>query len=123
MKKFLQFLILLFLVFTISGCFKTKSPAVNNQIGSKALTQEELETQYESALKEILKPYWVDNSVAGLKDKVLALTVPVEYLDLHFNLVIAIELIEQGSQTSDQAKIEDGLEKIAELKNEYDWLD
>ena len=124
-KKFFKFLVLLFLVFSISGCFKTETASNFNDSGNlepKKLSAEELEDQYQSLLAEILKPYWQNQGIAGIKDKILALTAPAEYLDLHFNLVVAFELIEQGQASADQAKIEEGLEKIGELKNQYSWI-
>ncbi len=124
-KDLFVFLVLLVLVFLPSACLKINQLASNSNISEspqKILSEEELEDKYQVSVQEIMAPYWQSGEVNGLKDKVLALHVPGKYLDLHFNLVIALELIEQGQRDSDQEKIDNGKEKIAELKNEYDWL-
>lgn len=121
-KKILVLLILIFLVLPVSACLKNKSaqPAANQP---KILTAAEQQTQYESALKEILKSYFQDNKITGIKDKILELKAPGQYLDLHLNLVITFELLEQGKAGSDQAKIEQGLDKINKLKSQYSWVE
>ena len=116
--------ILLFFIFLLSACAKSPNLFTNlNTSQPETLSLEEIERQYESSLQEILKPGWENKEISGIKDKILALKAPTKYLDLHFNLVIAFELIEQGQKAADQAKIEDGLEKIAKLKTQYPWLE
>jgi hypothetical protein len=123
-KKVFSLLILLGLIFLVSGCFNLRSASDSNSNNnqSKAITPEP-EIQYEPALKEILQPYWQDQGITELKTKILALKAPAEYLDLHLNLVIAFELIEQGQRDADQAKIEEGIEKLEQLKIQYPWLE
>jgi len=83
----------------------------------------ELERQYEQQLAAILKPFWAGNNPTGIKSKILELHAPGKYLDLHLSIVLAFDLIEQGSQTADQATIEQGLEKLNQLKADYRWLE
>ena len=83
----------------------------------------ELERQYEQQLSAILKPFWAGNNPTGIKSKILELHAPGKYLDLHLSIVLAFDLIEQGSQTADQATIEQGLEKLNQLKADYRWLE
>jgi len=121
-KGVFRFLIILFLIFFISACLKTTSPPTRNLNNQPVLTPEELESQYESSLKGILGSYQTIDDVASSKDQILALRAPAKYLDLHFNLVVALELIEQGQQTANQTKINDGSSRVAELKKDYNWL-
>jgi len=121
-KEVFRFLIILFLIFFISACLRNGSQPIGNINDQPVLTPEELESHYESSLKEILESYQKTDEVAGSKDQILALRAPAKYLDLHFNLVVAFELIEQGLQTSNQVKIDDGLNRITELKKDYNWL-
>jgi predicted negative regulator of RcsB-dependent stress response len=86
------------------------------------VSEEELKTQYESKVKEILKPFWTSQDAIGIKEKLLELTVPYVYKDLHLELIIAFSLIDSGRVESDQGKIEEGLKKLEELKQEYEWL-
>lgn len=83
----------------------------------------ELERQYEQQLAEILKPFWASNDPTNIKSKILELHAPGKYLDLHLTIVLAFDLIEQGSQAADQATIEQGLEKLNQLKADYRWLE
>ena len=77
---------------------------------------------YQQSLNAILQPYWDSLQPAGVKNKILELTAPAEFLNLHLNIVIAFELIEQGQKDSDQSKIEDGIDRLNNLANNNDWL-
>ena len=57
-----------------------------------------------------------------IKEKLLALTVPPKYLKLHLSLVLGIDMIEQGTQASDQSKIELGKKKITDSIKEFPWI-
>ncbi|MFA6322588.1 MAG: hypothetical protein WCX71_03880 [Candidatus Buchananbacteria bacterium] len=82
----------------------------------------QLEKNYENDVKTIMAPYWQGQNFSGIKDKILALKAPSKYLDLHLNLVIGLELIEQGQATSDQEKIETGMDKINQLLAQYSFI-
>lgn len=121
-RKVFIFITFLFLILFSLACLKVR-PADNLNINqSKPVNAVNLEQQYELSLKEILKPYWQNQEINGIKDKILDLRAPAKYLDLHFNLVIAFELIGQGQAVSNQAEIEEGLEKLLQLKAQYNWL-
>ena len=77
---------------------------------------------YQQSLNAILQPYWGSLQPAGVKNKILELTAPAEFLSLHLNIVIAFELIEQGQKDSDQGKIEEGIDRLNNLANQNDWL-
>jgi|SRR3989344_5673338 len=121
-KRFFRLVILLLLFLALSACLRGQADNFSNQPASPAISQEDLDRQYQASLKEILGPYWQTGQISGLKDQILALRAPSQYLDLHFNLVVAFELIEQGQADADQAKIEDGLSKLDQLKGQYPWL-
>lgn len=128
-KNFFILICLLFFSLILGACVKI--PTIENinqpqtQPSSNSISQPdpaELERDYQAALKKVLEPFWSQNSTVAIKAQILDLTAPAKYLDLHFNLVIAFGLIEQGQNDSDQDKIEQGLEKISKLSQDYSWL-
>lgn len=108
----------------VSGCVKNvqnnDQGNINNNVeqNKPVITSE----SYKQLLSAILQPYWDSLQPAGVKDKILELTAPAEFLNLHLNIVIAFELIEQGQKDSDQGKIEDGIDRLNNLANNNDWL-
>lgn len=128
-RKLLFLFFSLFLVFFLSACFKAKDRTdLNIRTNEpqpepvKILTEAEQEQNYQIQVKDILKPYWQKQGLAGIKDKILVLRAPAEYLDLHFNLVVALEVLEQGKNSSDQEKVEEGMAQLEALKSRYPWL-
>ncbi len=97
-RKVFIFIILAFLSFALVGCFKKSESLVNKNMPNQPKPEEpkDLVADYQSSLVEILKPYWERKEILGVKDKILTLKAPAQYLDLHFNLVVAFELLEQG---------------------------
>lgn len=118
------FLVLFISAIILSGCFNSKAKPTDQGNATQAKEEQiaQLEKAYESAVVEILKPYFAEKKFDNIKSQLLELKVPAKYLDLHFNLVIAFEQIEQGQKTSDQAKIEDAIEKIEKIKEQYPWI-
>lgn len=132
MKKLLvhkQFFILIFLLVLLIffaaflNSFTRQKNINQNTNQPQVKSNPQLEREYEKQLKETLKPLWQDKQISGLKEQILDLRVPAKYLELHLNLVFAFDLIEQGQIAADQAKVEEGLEKLNQLKNQYPWLD
>lgn len=119
-------LLLAILIFSIAlvGCVKNvqnnDQRNINNNVeqNKPVITTE----SYKQSLSVILQPYWDSLQPAGVKDKILELTAPAEFLNLHLNIVIAFELIEQGQKDSDQGKIEEGIDRLNNLANNNDWL-
>ena len=72
---------------------------------------------YASQVNRILAEYKKDQNPTTAKSGLLDLTVPVEYKDLHLQLVIGFSLIEEGKDLSDIEKIEGGNVKIIEGVN------
>lgn len=82
-----------------------------------------LEEDYEKNIKEILEAF--ANQKTQLNEtieKILKLTVPAKYKDLHLNLVIALTKIQQGREETNQAKIEEGLADLDKIRQKHNWL-
>ncbi|NUM25090.1 MAG: hypothetical protein HUU49_00530 [Candidatus Buchananbacteria bacterium] len=77
---------------------------------------------YQANVQQTLKQYWQTGESAGIKDRLLAFTTPSDFLDLHLDLVIAFELIEQGQSGNDQEKIAGAKAKLEALKTQYPWI-
>lgn len=122
-RRFFGLIFLLSLFLSLSACQKNQPKSFDNESAPPAVNQEDLSSQYQASLQEVLKPYWQNGQIEGVKNQILALRAPSQFLDLHFNLVIAFELIEQGQANADQAKIEDGLSKLDQLKKQHSWID
>ena len=59
--------------------------------------------------------------VVKTREDLLDLTVPVEYKDLHLNLVIALTKLENGYQ-GDAARLASGQKDLREIYDSYQWL-
>ena len=129
-KKFFLVVVLLAVGLVFTGCWKKVPASIDQGDSSSAPVVVEnppvkpviTEASYEKSINEIFQSFWQNRQVAGLKDKVLEQTVPPKYLDFHFDLVVALELVEQGQKDSDQAKIEQGFEQIDGLSNKNVWF-
>jgi len=113
--------------FAVAGCRRadsvtTETTSENTQETEERVDMEALEASYQSSLKDILSPYWETGQVNGLKDKLLALTVPPKYLKLHLSLVLGIDLVEEGAQASDESKVASGKKKIDDSVKEFPWI-
>jgi len=124
-RKTHYFLLFLLSLVLLAGCSLPLGSGKTNVVNSKKVPVDnpQLEKEYEKAIAEILNPVWEENNFDGIRDKILEIKTPAKYLELHLGLVLALDLIQQGRLDSDQAKIEQGLEKLTELKNQYKWLD
>ena len=124
MKFFRFFIIFLSLAILTTGCSFFAPPAGNNNQDQSDQTNinPQLEAQYRQQIAEALQPFWQSNEVNGIREKVLDIRTPSAYLDLHLDIVLAFDKIEQGQATADQALIEEGFEKLNDLKDQYPWL-
>ena len=132
--------VVIILVIAIAGIFgyrvlklNKNANIINANAGAETnnsaplVDQGKLKSDYEQAVYQTLAEFLSDSrpqnfSASAAKQKILDLTVPTEYKDLHLNLVLALDEIESGAAQADQAKIEDGLEKLEALKGEYGWI-
>ena len=121
-RRFLFFLLVTATL--LSGCalWSSKNNDVNGQ-PTGPVRNPELERAYEQQLKIVLAPYFSQQDVAGIKDQILVLRAPGIYLDLHFSLVVAFELLEQGRAEADQSKIEEGLSRLQTVIAANPWLE
>ena len=114
------------LCFGLSGCISRSVPRTAQSNASPSATQEikpvVTEASYQAAVKNILAPVWTSHDVAGMKDAIIALTVPPADLDFHFDVVVVLDAIEQGQKKSDQAKIKQGFDQLDALAVTYAWL-
>lgn len=122
MKKVFLLALLVF----ITAC-TPKQQVLDNQNGDNLqIVQEEkrvvTQSEYEGQVKTALQGYYTTNDVTAVKDQIVSLTVPAEYLDVHFELVVAFELLDQGQKQNDQSKIDQGQKKLEELSKTYTWL-
>lgn len=122
MKKFFLLAILVF----ITACTPKQQVLDSGDDKDLQVAQEErnviTQSEYEAQVHNALKAYWATGEVAGVKDSIVALTVPSQYLDVHFNLVVAFELLDQGQKQDDASKIKKGQEQLEELSKNYTWL-
>ncbi|MBN1778946.1 MAG: hypothetical protein JW816_01880 [Candidatus Buchananbacteria bacterium] len=127
LKKTILPSILLFSLFIFSGCSSqnnNQTVDVGNQdavVQSQLLT-EQVEKDYQVQLANILAPYWLTGQFTGIKDQILDLRAPSQDLNLHLNLVLALQDLEDGTNDNDQEKIDQAKKRIDQLANQYDWL-
>jgi len=116
------FLLIVFsLAIFLVGC--SIFPAADNQASQKPAPSPELERQYEQQIKTVLAPFWLDQTVTGIRDQILEIRTPAKYLDLHLSLVLAFEALEPAQAQGDQSKIDSALAQINQLKQQYPWLE
>lgn len=111
--------------FTLTGCFLVQNnPAQQTSTNSRDQMPRnpELEQQYEQQLKEAMAPFFSTGSTVGLREKVLDIRSPAYYLDLHLNLVLALEAAEQAAGHADAVAEAQAIDRISELANQYPWL-
>jgi len=120
LKKILPLTLLLW-VFIFSGCSLSQP---TDQVDDQPLivNNEKQEQQYQDQLVAILEPYWLSGEFLGLKEQILDLRAPAKFLDLHLNLVLALQDLETGTGASDQTKIDLAKNNIKELIESYNWL-
>lgn len=121
-QPILIFACLVFAASVVAGCDRFAGPATDEGTQTAPAPNPKLERQYREQLKAALEPYWQSQQVEGVREAVLALTAPGAYLNLHLRIVLAFEKMEQGRASADQAIIEEGLDAINALAQEYPWI-
>lgn len=119
MKK--VFLALCLCAALVAGCSGFNRGADTNT-QQQVKSNPELEREYREEVRDLLAPVFSNYEVTGVREALLDVTVPSAYLDLHLDLVLALDAIETARQNADQAGIEAGLERIDDLADQYDWL-
>lgn len=59
---------------------------------------------------------------ASVKDELLTLNVPKEFLDLHIGLVFASDKLIEYSESKDKKKLKQATEIMEQVKKQYGWL-
>ena len=86
------------------------------------ISNPELEAQYEKSAREIIKSFETGEKPAIARAKLLELRVPDKYKNLHLDLVIIFDAIIRGAQFSDQAEIEETIERLGDIKEKNIWM-
>lgn len=100
------------------------SPSLQQKTALAGHTQSnpELERTYEGQAHDIIAPVLAQHQLGQAKESLLAVRVPAKYVDLHLSLVLALDLIEQGSSANDQKKIDQGFTQLDRLAIQNTWL-
>jgi len=139
MPKKITFIILISALL-LSACSITKQEANkenksaeqdNNQQTDKPIDMGLLTKAYQMEVKVILNNYLrqsqdeslitVDD-VSRTKNSLLALKMPVQFKDLHLNLVLAMDKMEDYLISGDEEKLLESEKLISQMKEEYEWL-
>lgn len=123
--KLFSYIAVIVLLFILSGCNKSSTQNENKSFENNEFQQqnkEDIKSSYQKDLLATLEPYWNTGKTEGIKDAIVSLKTPAEFLDLHLSLVIAFDLIEQGNADNDLEKINQGEQKITEAAEEYSWI-
>jgi hypothetical protein len=115
-------------VFTLSACRRQLAlPDQENQQVNMATQQnqqqptytpEELKNNYQQSLRTELNAFLQSGNAQVAKENILELRTPVDYLQLHLDMVLAFEDIQSG----DDQKAQEGRAKIEVLRQQNDWL-
>ncbi|MEA3463861.1 MAG: hypothetical protein U9R14_02200 [Patescibacteria group bacterium] len=103
----------------------------NNQQANKLVDIGLLAKTYKTEVKVILNNYLrqiQDKSILTaeytkqIKSQLLDLKMPTEFKDLHLNLVLALDKMEDYLINGGEEKLQDSQELINQVKEEYEWL-
>jgi hypothetical protein len=90
------------------------------------VVSEEYESQAKTVVTDLYASLEKDQNNQGAvqeaQNNLLALTVPVDYQELHLEMVIATNLMIQGYSDDDQVKIDSGWLQFKEVAGQYSWL-
>ena len=103
----------------------------NNQTADKSIDMGLLTKAYQMEVKVVLNNYLrqtqdeslitVDD-VSRTKNSLLGLKMPAQFKDLHLNLVLAMDKMEDYLIDGDEGKLRESQELIKQAKEEYEWL-
>jgi len=126
MKKIYIFIVLILTAsFILTGCSKNPKTQSVQTPGGEQLelpANPELEKNYEKQLSTLFKTFWQTQDETGLRDQVLELRAPAKYLDLHLNIVLALDMIEQARISGIQSQVDEGVSRLNSLSSQYSWF-
>ncbi len=127
--RYRQLLLLLLLLSGIAGCARfmpSASPSEPSTSGGDRNTivvdTAALTAQYQHDVAVALAPYWATGMTTSVKDAVLELRVPQDLLDVHFQLVLALEQLEQAEADDDETRIATAHNALAQLQEAHSWM-
>ncbi|MCK4554023.1 hypothetical protein KAU19_03600 [Candidatus Parcubacteria bacterium] len=140
MSKKITIFIILISILILTSCSIIKPAADkenktvgqdNNQQADKSIDMGLLTKAYQMEVKVILNNYLRQtqdeslitiDDVKQTKNSFLALKMPSKYKDLHLNLVLAMDKMEDYLFDGDEGKLRASQELIKQAKEEYEWL-
>lgn len=127
--RYRQLLLLILLLFGIAGCARfvpNASPSEQSISGGDRNTivvdTAALTAQYQHDVAVALAPYWTSGVTTGVKNAVLELRVPQDLLDVHFQLVLALEQLEQAETDDDEVQIATAQASLTQLREAHSWM-
>ncbi|MBI4812438.1 hypothetical protein HY798_03310 [Candidatus Falkowbacteria bacterium] len=136
-KKEKILLILFILAFALSLYLAATSKPIADKRGRESggalkekVDLEKMENDYKKDAKLILDDYSrlavAPNANIGeveqMENKLLSLTVPAKFKDLHLNLVLAMTKMENFLRTGDAEEKTTSQQMIGQIKTDYDWI-
>lgn len=122
---------LLFYIVLTSESFKEK---IDNSIGDISgkfvVTKEKIAVDYKVDASRILSDYSrliekkeiTASEIQSIKNRLLNLTVPAEFKDLHVNLILALTKMGDYSASKDEAEKSESERLISQAKEDFAWL-
>ncbi|MDD5110391.1 MAG: hypothetical protein PHI63_04210 [Patescibacteria group bacterium] len=106
---------------------RTETPAggLNSTVTGTVETSA-ADRQYQAAVQEIFRGWGAPSTApvdyAGMHRRLVELVVPGRFQTVHLDLVIALNLLQQGQAGSEQADIEEGLERLEAVFAAQPWI-
>ena len=124
-----QLITLFFLLSGIAACVRFTSPASPSEkstsVGDRntiVVDTANLTAQYQHDVAVALESYWAAGVTTGIKDAVLDLRVPQELLDVHFQLVLTLEQLEQAEADDNDVLMVTAHDTLVQLREKHTWM-
>ena len=131
-QKILIFLLLILLLLVLALIFTSESFKPENNFVQEVKPNNSvlLEADYKQKAKELFNIYdslikndsFNKENIAELKNKLLALTVPVKFKELHLQFVLALTGTENYLNQEGEEGKNNSLDVVNQLKIDYSWL-
>ena len=108
----------------LSACAPRSAPPSQNQSPTSpvAPSTEEQEQAYRRDVVAILNPYFAGQPAAGITQRLLALTVPARFQDLHLQLVLAFSRFDTARANGDADAAEGAAAVLEAVVVKYPWV-
>lgn len=131
-QKILIFLLLIFfgLILYLILTSESIKPVSHSEQPVKSDSSAWLETDYKLKAKEFFTAYesliknngFTEKNIMELKNKLLALKVPVKFKELHLRFVMALNKMENYLSQKNEREKGNSFQAISQLKADYSWL-